>query len=65
MRFIECKDAHGKNCLIDPLSIQLVEQFKENDEFFLIVYFTNGFQLRLTESYKDMRRKLDDYMNSW
>lgn len=65
MKFIECKDACGENCLIDPLSVQLIEQCKEDGKPFLIVYFTNGLHAELTESYKDMKRKLDEYMNNW
>ena len=65
MRFIECKDACGENCLIDPLSVQLIEQLKEDGKSYLMVYFTNGLHSQLTESYKDIRRKLDEYMNNW
>ena len=56
MRFIECKDACDENCLIDPLSVQLIEQCKENGKLFCIVYFTND---------EEIKRKFDEYMNNW
>ena len=38
MRFIECKDCLGENCLIDPMNIQLVEQYKEDQESITVIY---------------------------
>ena len=62
MRFIECKDAFGENCLIDPLSVQLVEQCKENGKPFCIVYFTNGIHAELAEPYEEIKRKFNEYV---
>ena len=65
MKFVECKDACGEDCLVDPLSVQLVEQCKENGKPFCIVYFTNGIHAELAEPYEEIKRKFDEYMNNW
>lgn len=65
MRFIECKDACGENCLIDPMSIQLIEQTKENGKPFTLIYFTSGLHAELAEPYEEVKKKLIDIMNNW
>lgn len=56
-RFIECKDACGENCLIDPMSVIAVEQYKENGEEITVVYFYD-FHMELSEPYESVKEKL-------
>ena len=60
-KFIEVKDAMGEEALIDPLSVQAVEQIPEENK--TIVYFTGRFSMELTESYEDLKHKLNEALN--
>ena len=57
-KFIEVKDAMGEEALIDPLSVQAVEQIPEENK--TIVYFTGRFSMELTEPYEELKHKLNE-----
>ena len=60
---IEVKDAMGYDALIDPLSIQAIEQLPE--EKMTIVYFTGKFSMELTEPYEELKRKINESLKHW
>lgn len=59
MRFIEVKDIHGEQALIDPLSIQAITQEYKEETKITRVYFSGNMHLNLSEDFKSLKNKLD------
>ena len=63
--FIECKDSLGEPCLVDAYCIQAVEQYKDDNTEFCILYLNNRRAMDVQENFEELKKKIFDIYSQY